>query len=108
VVVVGGAVVGGAVVLGTVVVVGRGAAVVGGAVVAGRVVGGAVTAEVRGTVGEATPASEPTVELVVVDSRTVVSGVPILLSAPAAATLVVETRQGRPSHPGDAPCPPNA
>ena len=106
--VVGGAVVGGAVVLGTVVVVGRGAAVVGGAVVAGRVVGGAVTAEVRGTVGETTPASEPTVELVVVDSRTVVSGVPILLPAPAAAAAVVETGQGRPPHPGGAPCPPNA
>ena len=54
-----GAVVGGAVVLGTVVVVGRGAAVVGGAVVAARVVGGAVTAEVRGTVGETTPAWIP-------------------------------------------------
>jgi hypothetical protein len=103
-----GAVVGGAVVLGTVVVVGLGAAVVGGAVVAGRVVGGAVTAEVRGTVGETTPRSSPTVELVVVDSRTVVSGVPMLSSAPAAAATVVEAGQGRPSHPGGAPCPPNA
>jgi hypothetical protein len=107
-VVVGGSVVGGALVLGTVVVVGRGRAVVGGAVVAGRVVGGAVTAEVRGTVGATTPTSAPTVELVVVDSRTVVSGVPTLLPAPAAAAAVVDTGQGRPPHPGGAPCPPNA
>ena len=106
--VVGGAVVGGAVVLGTVVVVGRGAAVVGGAVVAGRVVGGAVTAEVRGTVGATTPTSSPTVELVVVDSRTVVGGVPTLLPAPAATAAVVDTGQGRPSQPCGPPCPPNA
>ena len=106
--VVDAAVVGGAVVGGTVVVVGRGAAVVGGAVVAGRVVGGAVTAEVRGAAGETTPASAPTVELVVVDSRTVVSGVPTLLPAPAATAAVVDTGQGRPPQPGGAPCPPNA
>ena len=106
--VVGGAVVGGAVVLGTVVVVGRGRAVVGGAVVAGRVVGGAVTAEVRGAVGATTPTSSPTVELVVVDSRTVVSGAPILLPAPAATAAVVDTGQGRPSQPCGPPCPPNA
>jgi hypothetical protein len=103
-----GAVVGGAVVVGAVVVVGRGAAVVGGAVVAGRVAG-AVAAEVLGAaVGGTAPASTPTVELVAVDSTTVVSGVPTLLPAPAATAAVVETGQGRPSHSGGPLCPPNA
>jgi hypothetical protein len=108
-VVVGAAVVGGAVVGGAVVVVGRGAAVVGGAVVAGRVLGGTVAAEVRGAaVGGTSTAFPATVELVVLDGRTVVSGVPRLLPPPAAAAAVVGAGQGRPSHAGGAPGPPNA
>jgi hypothetical protein len=109
VVVVGAAVVGGAVVVGTVVVVGRGS-VVGGAVVTGRVLGGTVAAEVRGAaVGGATATASPaTVELVVLDSTTVVSGVPSVLPPPAAAATEVGAGQGRPPHSGGPPDPPNA
>ncbi|HET7518889.1 MAG TPA: hypothetical protein VFN05_14625, partial [Actinomycetes bacterium] len=96
--VVGAAVVGAAVVVGTVVVVGRGAAVVGGAVVGGRVLGGTFAAEVRGNTDEgATTGSPARVELVVLDSSSVVSGVPTLLLPPAAATLVVGARHSGPA-----------
>jgi hypothetical protein len=103
VVVVVAAVVGGAVVVGALVVVGRGA-VVGGAVVAGRVVGGAMAAEVGGAVGAgAWPAR---VVPVVVGWRTVLSGVPTLLSPAAATATVVEAGHGRPSQvPGGAGLP---
>ena len=107
--VVGAAVVGGAVVVGTVVVVGRGR-VVGGAVVTGRVLCGTVAAEVRGAAvgGTTAPASPATVELVVLDSTTVVSGVPSVLPPPAATATVVGAGQGRPPHSGGPPDPPNA
>jgi hypothetical protein len=109
VVVVGAAVVGGAVVVGTVVVVGRGS-FVGGAVVTGRVLGGTVASEVRGAAGGGmTAAASPaTVELVVLDSTTVVSGVPSVLPPPAATATVAGAGQGRPPHSGGLPDPPNA
>jgi len=105
VVVVAATVVVGAVVVGArVVVVGRGARVDGGAVGAGRVVGGA-PAEVRGAeVGGAWSAA---VELVVLGSTMVVSGVPRFPTSAAAAT-VVDTGQGRPPQPGRGPGSPNA
>lgn len=104
-----GAVVGGAVVVGAVVVVGRGAAVVGGAVVGGRVLGGTVAAEVRGTAdGGATTGSAARVELVVLDSFWVVSGVSTLLPPPAATALVVGAAQSGPAHAVGCPDPPNA
>jgi len=106
-VVVGAGVVGGAVVVGAVVVVGRGAAVVGGAVVAGRVLGGTVFVEVRGAADEgATTASPTRVELVVLDSTTVVSGVPTLVPA-AATTLVVVPGHPGPVHAVGCPDPPS-
>ena len=102
--VVGAAVVGGAVVGGAVVVVGLGAPVVCGAVVAGRVVGGVAAVEVRGADGGAIwPAP---VVLVVLGSATVVSAVPRLLSAPAAAAAVVGAGQVRSPHAGGWPWSP--
>jgi hypothetical protein len=95
-VVVACSVVVGAVVIGARVVVGRGARVDGGAVGAGRVVGGAL-AEVRGAdVGGAWSAA---VEVVVLDSTMVVSGVS-RFPTPAAAATVVDTGQGPPLHLG--------
>jgi hypothetical protein len=95
-VVVACSVVVGAVVVGARVVVGRGARVDGGAVGAGRVVGGAL-AEVRGAdVGGAWSAA---VEVVVLDSTMVVSGVS-RFPTPAAAATVVDTGQGPPLHLG--------
>src|SRR5215218_392983 len=101
VVVVAATVVVGAVVVGARVVVGRGALVDGGAVGAGRV-GGALAGVRRAEVGGAWSAA---VELVVLGSTMVVSGVPGF-STSAAAT-VVDTGQGRPSQPGRGPGSPN-
>ena len=102
--VVAATVVVGAVVVGARVVVGRGALVDGGAVGGGRVVGGA-PAEVRGAeVGGAWSAA---VELAVLGSTMVVSGVPRFPTSAAAAT-VVDTGQGRPPQPGRGPGSPNA
>ena len=90
-------------------VVARGAVVVGGAVVGGRVLGGAVAAEVRGTADDgATTGSAARVELVVLDSFLVVSGVPTLLPPPAATALVVGAAQSGPAHAVGCPDPPNA
>jgi hypothetical protein len=108
-VVVVGAVVGGAVVVGAVVVVGRDAAVVGGSVVGGRVLGGTVAADVRGTADDgATTGSAARVELVVLDSFSVVSGVPTLRLPPAATALVVGAAQSGPAHAAGCPDPTNA
>src|SRR4029450_14010293 len=95
----GRGVVGGVGVGALVVVVGRDAAVVGAPVVAGRVVGGVVTAEVGGATVCATPAGPASMVVLVVDSTTVVSGLPILLpsSSPAATAAVVDAGPGRPS-----------
>ena len=102
--VVDAAVVVDAVVVEARVVVGRGARVVGGAVDAGRVVGGPLAAVRGADVGGACSAA---VEVVVLDSTMVVSGVP-RFPTPAARATVLGAGQGRPSQPGRGPGLPNA
>jgi hypothetical protein len=95
----------GAVVVEARVVVGRGTRVDGGAAVGtGRVVGGAL-AEVRGA--EVAGTCSAAVEVVVLASTTVVSGVP-RFPTPAAAATVVDTGQAPPPHGGGAAGSPNA
>jgi hypothetical protein len=101
VVVAGAVVVVGVVVVGARVVVGLGL-VVWGAVVAGRVVGGALGTVARGAAGAEVRAGW--VEVVVLGSTTVVSGVPRLVPPRVGAAAATVVGAGR----GGAPGPPSA